>query len=153
MLKALDIAAGMSGCGTPLPTGEARVIALEERGAEGNGSATINAMVHTISVSREGKVRLERRRAFLWAGRRPVSDKCGIVARTAARGERVRSARHPLRTRPEAARSLPVDADAFGYLFDADDEPERRLHPDASRACATAGRIACRDASRAQWAG
>jgi hypothetical protein len=55
MLKALDIAAEMSGCGTPLPTGEARVIALEERGAEGNGSATINAMVRTISVSREGK--------------------------------------------------------------------------------------------------
>ena len=36
MLKALDMAAEMSGCGTPLPTGEARVIALEERGAEGN---------------------------------------------------------------------------------------------------------------------
>jgi hypothetical protein len=35
MLKAVDMAAEMSGCGTPLPTGEARVIALEERGAEG----------------------------------------------------------------------------------------------------------------------
>jgi hypothetical protein len=68
MLKALDMAAEMSGCGTPLPTGEARVIALEERGAEGNGSATINAMIHTIPVSREGKVRLERRRALLWTG-------------------------------------------------------------------------------------
>ena len=60
MLKALDMAAEMSGWGTPLPKGKARAIALEERGAEGNGLATISAMVHTVSVSREGKVRLER---------------------------------------------------------------------------------------------
>jgi isoquinoline 1-oxidoreductase beta subunit len=60
MLKALDMAAEMSGWGTPLPAGKARAIALEERGAEGNGSATISAMVHTVSVSRDGKVRLER---------------------------------------------------------------------------------------------
>ena len=46
--------------GTPLPAGKARAIALEERGAEGNGMATISAMVHTVSVSRQGKVRLER---------------------------------------------------------------------------------------------
>ena len=60
MIKALDMAAEMSGWGTPLPRGTARAIALEERGAEGNGSATISAMVHTVSVSREGTVRLER---------------------------------------------------------------------------------------------
>jgi len=60
MLKALDMAAEMSGWGTPLPKGTARAIALEERGAEANGLATISAMVHTVSVSREGKVRLER---------------------------------------------------------------------------------------------
>jgi isoquinoline 1-oxidoreductase beta subunit len=60
MIKALDIAAEMSGWGTPLPRGTARAIALEERGAETNGSATISAMVHTVSVSREGRVRLER---------------------------------------------------------------------------------------------
>jgi isoquinoline 1-oxidoreductase beta subunit len=60
MLKALDMAAEMSGWGSPLPKGKARAIALEERGAEGNGSATISAMVHTVSLSREGKVRLER---------------------------------------------------------------------------------------------
>ena len=60
MLKALDMAAELSGWGTPLPAGKARAIALEERGAEGNGLATISAMVHTVSVSREGKVRLER---------------------------------------------------------------------------------------------
>ena len=36
------------------------VIALEERGAEAGNSATISAMVHTISLSREGRVKLER---------------------------------------------------------------------------------------------
>jgi isoquinoline 1-oxidoreductase subunit beta len=60
MIKALDMAAEMSGWGTPLPRGKARAIALEERGAEVEGSATISAMVHTVSVSRDGKVRLER---------------------------------------------------------------------------------------------
>ncbi len=60
MIKALDMAARMSGWGTPLPRGTARAIALEERGAEGNGMATISAMVHTVSISREGRVRLER---------------------------------------------------------------------------------------------
>src|SRR5262247_2651753 len=60
MMKALDMAAEMSGWGTPLPNGKVRAIALEERGAEGNGMATISAMVHTVSVSRQGKVRLER---------------------------------------------------------------------------------------------
>jgi isoquinoline 1-oxidoreductase beta subunit len=60
MIKALDTAAEMSGWGTPLPRGTARAIALEERGAEAGGSATISAMVHTVSVSREGRVRLER---------------------------------------------------------------------------------------------
>jgi isoquinoline 1-oxidoreductase beta subunit len=60
MMKALDMAAEMSGWGTPLPNGTVRAIALEERGAEGNGMATISAMVHTVSISREGKVRLER---------------------------------------------------------------------------------------------
>jgi isoquinoline 1-oxidoreductase subunit beta len=60
MIKALDIAAEMSGWGTPLPQGTARAIALEERGAERRGSATISAMVHTVSVSREGRVKLER---------------------------------------------------------------------------------------------
>jgi isoquinoline 1-oxidoreductase beta subunit len=60
MLKALDLAVEMSGWGTPLPRGTARAIALEERGVETGGSATISAMVHTISVSREGRVKLER---------------------------------------------------------------------------------------------
>jgi isoquinoline 1-oxidoreductase beta subunit len=60
MIKALDFAAEMSNWGTPLPEGTARAIALEERGAETGGSATISAMVHTVSVSREGRVKLER---------------------------------------------------------------------------------------------
>jgi len=60
MIKALDMAAEMSGWGTPLPRGMARAIALEERGGETDGLATISAMVHTVSVSRAGKVRLER---------------------------------------------------------------------------------------------
>jgi isoquinoline 1-oxidoreductase beta subunit len=60
MIKALDLAAELSGWGTPLPPGKARAIGLEERGAEGNGMATISAMVHTVSVSHDGTVRLER---------------------------------------------------------------------------------------------
>jgi isoquinoline 1-oxidoreductase beta subunit len=60
MIKALDMAAEMAGWGTPLPKGKARAIALEERGAETGGSATISAMVHTVSLSPQGIVRLER---------------------------------------------------------------------------------------------
>jgi isoquinoline 1-oxidoreductase beta subunit len=60
MLKALDMAAEMSGWGSPLPPGVARAIALEERGVETGNSATISAMVHTVSVSRAGRVKLER---------------------------------------------------------------------------------------------
>jgi isoquinoline 1-oxidoreductase beta subunit len=60
MIKALDTAAEMSGWGTPLPEGTARAIALEERGAEAGGHATISAQVHTVSISKQGKVRLER---------------------------------------------------------------------------------------------
>jgi isoquinoline 1-oxidoreductase beta subunit len=60
MIAALDMAAEMSGWGTPVPRGTARAIGLEERGGEGDGLATISAMVHTVSVSRDGKVRLLR---------------------------------------------------------------------------------------------
>jgi isoquinoline 1-oxidoreductase beta subunit len=60
MIKALDMAAEMSEWGTPLPRGTVRSIALEERGAETGNSATISAMVHTVSVSRDGRVKLER---------------------------------------------------------------------------------------------
>jgi isoquinoline 1-oxidoreductase beta subunit len=60
MIKALDMAAEMSGWGKPLPQGMARAIALEERGAEGNGHATISATVHTVSISRQGELSLRR---------------------------------------------------------------------------------------------
>jgi isoquinoline 1-oxidoreductase beta subunit len=60
MIRALDMAAEMSGWGKPLPRGMARAIALEERGGETNRMASISAMVHTVSISREGTVRLER---------------------------------------------------------------------------------------------
>ena len=36
------------------------MIALEERGAETNRMAAISAVVHTVAISREGKVKLER---------------------------------------------------------------------------------------------
>jgi isoquinoline 1-oxidoreductase beta subunit len=60
MIRALDIAAEMSGWGKPLPRGTAQAIALEERGAETTRMATVSAMVHTVSISRDGKVKLER---------------------------------------------------------------------------------------------
>jgi isoquinoline 1-oxidoreductase subunit beta len=60
MLKALDTAAEMSGWGKPLPQGTVRAIGFEERGAEAGGHATISAQVHTISISKQGEVRLER---------------------------------------------------------------------------------------------
>src|SRR4029077_16004527 len=60
MIKALDTAAQMSGWGTPPPKGVARAIALEERGAEAGSHATISAQVHTVSISKQGEVRLLR---------------------------------------------------------------------------------------------
>jgi len=60
IIKALDMAAEMSGWGKPLPKGWARAIGFEERGAETGSHATLSAMVHTVSISKDGKVRLER---------------------------------------------------------------------------------------------
>jgi isoquinoline 1-oxidoreductase beta subunit len=60
MIKALDMAAEMSGWGGPLPEGTVRAIAFEERGAEGDGHATFSAQVHTVSLSREGEINLLR---------------------------------------------------------------------------------------------
>jgi isoquinoline 1-oxidoreductase subunit beta len=60
MIKALDTAAEMSGWDTPLPQGTARAIGLEERGAESGGHATISAQVHTVTISKQGEVRLMR---------------------------------------------------------------------------------------------
>jgi isoquinoline 1-oxidoreductase subunit beta len=60
MIKALDTAAEMSGWGKALPQGMARAIALEERGAEGGGHATISAQIHTVAISKQGELRLLR---------------------------------------------------------------------------------------------
>src|SRR2546428_11271592 len=68
MIRALDMAAEMSAWGKPLPRGTVRAIALEERGGETHRIATISAMVHTVSVSREGKDRLERVHVALETG-------------------------------------------------------------------------------------
>ncbi len=60
LVRALDLAAEMSDWGTPLPEGLARAIALEERGADVEGTVTISAVVHTVSITRDGRVKLER---------------------------------------------------------------------------------------------
>jgi isoquinoline 1-oxidoreductase beta subunit len=60
MIKALDMAAEMSGWGKPLPKGTVRTIGFEERGAEGGHLATISAVAYTISVAKDGQVRVER---------------------------------------------------------------------------------------------
>jgi isoquinoline 1-oxidoreductase beta subunit len=63
-LKALDLAAKMSGWGTPLPRGFARGIAIDDRrrglSQTANTYTTVCAQVHTISVSPRGQIKLHR---------------------------------------------------------------------------------------------
>jgi isoquinoline 1-oxidoreductase subunit beta len=61
-LKALDMAADMSGWGKPLPEGWARGIAIDDRrnNREEADVCTICAVVCTVSVTKVGAVRLER---------------------------------------------------------------------------------------------
>src|SRR5258707_5066111 len=59
-LRASAIGVEKLGWGTPLPQGRGREIAVEARGAEGHGHATISALVHTVSISKQGEVRLLR---------------------------------------------------------------------------------------------
>jgi isoquinoline 1-oxidoreductase beta subunit len=61
-LKALDMAAEMSGWGTPLPEGWARGIAIDDRrnNREEADVCTICAVVCTVSVRKAGAVRLQR---------------------------------------------------------------------------------------------
>jgi isoquinoline 1-oxidoreductase beta subunit len=61
-LKALDMAAEMSGWGKPLPEGWARGIAIDDRrnNREEADVCTICAVVCTVSVTKAGAVRLER---------------------------------------------------------------------------------------------
>ena len=59
-LQALDMVAEMSGWGEPLPEGWARGVAIDDRRRPSQDSVTLCAEVATISMSRDGQVRLER---------------------------------------------------------------------------------------------
>jgi isoquinoline 1-oxidoreductase beta subunit len=59
-LKALDMAAKMSGWGEPLPQGFARGIAIDDRRRPSRATVALCAEVVTISLSRRGQLRLER---------------------------------------------------------------------------------------------
>jgi isoquinoline 1-oxidoreductase subunit beta len=59
-LKALDMVAKMSGWGTPLPEGWARGIAVDDRRRPSRTTVALCAEVVTVSVSRSGRLRLER---------------------------------------------------------------------------------------------
>jgi isoquinoline 1-oxidoreductase beta subunit len=59
-VRALDMAAKMSGWGTPLPAGWARGIAIDDRRRPSRNSTTAVAEVHTVEVTKRGEVRLHR---------------------------------------------------------------------------------------------
>jgi isoquinoline 1-oxidoreductase beta subunit len=59
-LRALDMAAKMSGWGAPLPEGWARGMAIDDRRRPTRTTSTICAQVHTIEVTRRGRLRLHR---------------------------------------------------------------------------------------------
>jgi len=59
-LKALDMAAEISGWGKPLPEGWARGIAIDDRRRPSRKTIALCAQVVTVSLSRAGELRLER---------------------------------------------------------------------------------------------
>jgi len=59
-LKALDMVAEMSDWGTPLPEGWARGIAIDDRRRPSRSTIALCAEVVTVSLSRQGELRLER---------------------------------------------------------------------------------------------
>ena len=59
-LTALDMAAKMSGWGTPLPDGWARGIAIDDRRRPTRNTTAVCAEVHTVEVTKRGQVRLHR---------------------------------------------------------------------------------------------
>jgi isoquinoline 1-oxidoreductase beta subunit len=59
-LRALDMAAKMSGWGTPLPEGWARGIAIDDRRRPTRHTISLCAQVHTVEVTKRGQVRLHR---------------------------------------------------------------------------------------------
>ena len=67
-LKALDMAAQMSGWGKPLPEGWARGISIDDRRRPTRSMVSLCAQVATVSVSRAGLLRLEQRRCRIRRG-------------------------------------------------------------------------------------
>src|SRR4030095_12229099 len=59
-IRALDIAAKMSNWGSPRPEGWARGIAVDDRRRPSRTTSTICAEVHTLEVSKRGKLTLQR---------------------------------------------------------------------------------------------
>ncbi len=59
-VRALDLVAKMAGWGTPLPEGWARGIAIDDRRRPTRTTSTICAQVHTVEVSKAGKLTLHR---------------------------------------------------------------------------------------------
>src|SRR6516165_12108532 len=59
-LKVLDSAAEMSGWGSPLPEGWARGISIDDHRHTGKAAISICAHVVTVSMTRAGRLRLER---------------------------------------------------------------------------------------------
>jgi isoquinoline 1-oxidoreductase beta subunit len=59
-LKALDMAAEISGWGKPLPEGWARGIAIDDRRRPSRKTVALCAQVVTVSLSRQGELKLER---------------------------------------------------------------------------------------------
>lgn len=59
-LRALDMVAKQSGWGTPLPEGWARGIAIDDRRRPTRTTQTICAQVHTVEVTKAGKLKLHR---------------------------------------------------------------------------------------------
>src|SRR5437899_519123 len=55
-VRALDMVAKMSGWGTPLPEGWARGIAIDDRRRPTRTTSTICAQVHTVEVTKAGKL-------------------------------------------------------------------------------------------------
>ncbi len=59
-LRALDLVAEMSGWGKPLPEGWAQGVAIDDRRRPTKRTSTLCAEVVTVSLSRDGQLRLER---------------------------------------------------------------------------------------------
>ena len=59
-IRALDTVTKMAGWGTPLPQGWARGLAIDDRRRPSRNSTTVCAQVHTVELSKDGKLRLHK---------------------------------------------------------------------------------------------